>query len=69
VLLVAEVAQAAVGYTQYFTGVPALLVAIHVVGALAVWIAVVRLRLSVWARTAIAAESPGPPPASVLVPA
>lgn len=32
--------QGAVGYTQYFTGVPALLVGIHVFGATAVWIAV-----------------------------
>jgi cytochrome c oxidase assembly protein subunit 15 len=45
VLLVAVVAQGAVGYTQYFTGVPALLVGVHIVGALAVWIAVTRLQL------------------------
>lgn len=46
VLLVAEVAQGAVGYTQYFMGVPPLLVAVHIVGALAVWIAALRLRIS-----------------------
>jgi cytochrome c oxidase assembly protein subunit 15 len=46
VLLVAVVAQGAVGYTQYFTGVPALLVGVHIVGALAVWIAVTRLNLA-----------------------
>jgi cytochrome c oxidase assembly protein subunit 15 len=45
VLLVAVVAQGAVGYTQYFTGVPALLVGVHIVGALAVWIAAIRLNL------------------------
>jgi cytochrome c oxidase assembly protein subunit 15 len=39
------VAQAAVGYTQYFTGVPAVLVAIHVLGSAMVWIAVLWLRL------------------------
>jgi cytochrome c oxidase assembly protein subunit 15 len=44
-LLVVLVAQAAVGYTQYFTGVPALLVGVHIVGALAVWIAAIRLSL------------------------
>jgi cytochrome c oxidase assembly protein subunit 15 len=38
-------AQAAVGYTQYFTGVPAWLVGIHVLGAASVWLAVVWLRL------------------------
>jgi cytochrome c oxidase assembly protein subunit 15 len=37
--------QAAVGYTQYFIGVPAWLVGIHVFGAAAVWVAVLRLRL------------------------
>lgn len=39
-LLVAMVAQGAVGYTQYFTGVPVYLVEVHIVGALAVWLAV-----------------------------
>jgi cytochrome c oxidase assembly protein subunit 15 len=45
VLLAVVVAQAGVGYAQYFTGVPALLVGIHVVGALAVWVAAVRFQL------------------------
>jgi cytochrome c oxidase assembly protein subunit 15 len=45
VLLAVEIAQGAIGYTQYFTGVPALLVAVHVVGALAVWIAALRVKL------------------------
>jgi cytochrome c oxidase assembly protein subunit 15 len=45
VLLVVMVLQAAVGYTQYFTGVPAFLVGIHVFGAASVWIAVLRVRL------------------------
>jgi cytochrome c oxidase assembly protein subunit 15 len=44
-LLLVLLAQAAVGYTQYFTGVPALLVGVHVCGALAVWIAATRLPL------------------------
>ncbi|HVL03452.1 MAG TPA: COX15/CtaA family protein [Acidimicrobiales bacterium] len=39
--------QAAVGYTQYFTGVPALLVGVHILGAIAVWIAVVHVNLVV----------------------
>lgn len=46
VLLVAEVAQAGVGYAQYFAGVPPLVVAVHIVGMLAVWIAVLRVRLA-----------------------
>ncbi|MCU1374632.1 MAG: uncharacterized protein JWO68_1918 [Actinomycetia bacterium] len=45
VLLVVLVAQAAVGYTQYFTGVPAVLVGVHIVGALGVWISAIRLNL------------------------
>jgi cytochrome c oxidase assembly protein subunit 15 len=46
VLLGVLVAQAAVGYAQYFTAVPPLLVAIHILGAVAVWIATLRLVLS-----------------------
>lgn len=45
-LLVVLVAQGAVGYTQYFTGVPAALVGVHVLGATLVWVAVVRVHLS-----------------------
>jgi cytochrome c oxidase assembly protein subunit 15 len=46
-LLVVLVAQGAVGYTQYFTGVPAVLVGVHVAGAIAVWWAATHLLLSV----------------------
>ena len=46
-LLVAVVAaQAAIGWTQYFTGVPEVLVGFHVAGATALWMAVVKMRLS-----------------------
>jgi cytochrome c oxidase assembly protein subunit 15 len=44
-LLVAIVVQGAIGYTQYFNGVPALLVGLHIVGALAVWITATRFNL------------------------
>ncbi len=37
VLLVAMVAQGMIGYTQYFTHLPALLVGFHVLGATVVW--------------------------------
>ncbi|MXV90563.1 MAG: heme A synthase [Acidimicrobiia bacterium] len=40
-------AQAAIGYLQYFTGVPPLLVGIHIAGAAALWTAVLRLHLAV----------------------
>ena len=45
-LLAVLVAQAAIGYVQYFTGVPAVLVGFHVAGATAVWVAVLRLHLA-----------------------
>jgi len=45
ILLAVLVAQAAVGYIQYAAGVPALLVALHVLGAACVWVAVLRFHL------------------------
>ncbi|HET7719760.1 MAG TPA: COX15/CtaA family protein, partial [Acidimicrobiales bacterium] len=45
VLLAVLVAQAAIGYTQYFIGVPALLVGFHVAGAVLVWVAALRFAL------------------------
>lgn len=42
-LLTVLVLQGAVGYTQYFTGVPPLLVGLHVLGASLVWVAVLNL--------------------------
>ena len=43
--MVLAVAQAAIGYTQYFTGVPAVLVGFHVALATGLWIATVQLWL------------------------
>ena len=43
----AAIAQSILGYTQYFTGVPALLVGLHIFGATAVWIAVLRWHLGI----------------------
>jgi cytochrome c oxidase assembly protein subunit 15 len=45
VLLAVMFAQGAIGYTQYFTKLPALLVAVHIAGATALWITVLRFRL------------------------
>ena len=47
VLLAVLVAQTVVGYVQYFTGVPVLLVGVHIAGAAAVWVAVVGFRVAV----------------------
>ena len=44
-LLIVLVSQAAVGYVQYFSDVPPLLVGIHVAGATTLWITVVRYYL------------------------
>jgi cytochrome c oxidase assembly protein subunit 15 len=43
VLLAVVLGQGVIGYVQYFTGVPGGLVAIHVAGACAVWVATLRL--------------------------
>jgi cytochrome c oxidase assembly protein subunit 15 len=47
-LLVLVVAQGALGYTQYFNGVPALLVGIHVAGATAVFSATLAVLLAMY---------------------
>lgn len=60
-------AQAAVGYSQYFTGVPAILVGIHIAGAVAVWTIALQFRLGLVDRGRL-----GSPPAAderALVPA
>jgi len=44
---VIALAQGAIGYVQYFTGIPEVLVAAHLLGATLVWIAAWRIRLSV----------------------
>ena len=46
VLAAVLLAQGVVGYVQYFTGVPAALVLVHVAGATAVWWAATRVALS-----------------------
>ncbi len=64
VLLVVLIAQAGVGYAQYFNGVPVVLVGIHIFGAVCVWVAALRLALGmqqpaavVTTRTVMARES------------
>lgn len=42
-LLVVAVAQGAIGYTQYFTGVPVVLVAVHIIGAVSMFLALCNL--------------------------
>jgi len=48
IFLGVSLAQGAIGYTQYFTGIPEALVAAHLAGATIFWIAAWRIRLSVF---------------------
>lgn len=62
VLVGVLLAQAAVGYTQYFTGVPVVLVGVHILGAILVWVAVIHLNVVVAdPATAIEDDNPAPP--------
>ncbi|MFE0775133.1 heme A synthase [Streptomyces sp. NPDC058861] len=58
-LLIVLLAQGGIGYVQYFTGVPEVLVAAHMLGSSLMWIAVLRLALSMRER----------PPAAPAIPA
>lgn len=57
VLLVACI-QAAIGYIQYFNGIPALLVGLHIAGATALWVAVIWFYLGLSVRPAVVASDP-----------
>jgi cytochrome c oxidase assembly protein subunit 15 len=47
IFAVIALGQGAIGYIQYFTGIPEILVAAHLLGATLVWIAAWRIRLTV----------------------
>ena len=55
-VLVVGVLQAAVGYTQYFTGVPVMLVGLHILGATCLWIAVLWFYLGLFETTPVGRE-------------
>ncbi|MEV4425796.1 COX15/CtaA family protein [Streptomyces sp. R-07] len=57
-LLLVLLGQGVIGYVQYFTGVPELLVAAHMLGSSLMWIAVLRLALSLRERPL---DAPGIP--------
>ncbi|MBT2450072.1 heme A synthase [Streptomyces sp. ISL-43] len=57
-LLIVLLAQGAIGYVQYFTKVPEALVAAHMLGSCLVWIAVLRLALSLRERPSAQAGIP-----------
>jgi cytochrome c oxidase assembly protein subunit 15 len=62
-----EAGQGVVGYTQYFTHLPVLLVAVHMLGACLVWVAAVRLLLAMRVRHAVPAPDPTDPAASAAL--
>jgi heme a synthase len=59
-LLLILLAQGAIGYVQYFTDTPEVLVGLHMLGSCLMWIAVLRLAVTMRERPANAAESPAP---------
>ena len=58
VLLWLMAAQGFIGYTQYFTNLPALLVEFHIVGATAVWVAMIWHNLNLFERRVPGAAEP-----------
>lgn len=60
IMLAALGSQGVIGYVQYFTHLPAGLVWVHVTGSVLVWIAVLRLFLTVRARTPVNSARTGP---------
>lgn len=57
-LLIVLLAQGGVGYVQYFTDVPEILVGVHMLGSALTWIAVLRLALSLRERPVTEPEIP-----------
>ncbi|GAA3766890.1 COX15/CtaA family protein [Streptomyces chiangmaiensis] len=58
--------QGAIGYVQYFTHLPELLVGLHMFGSCLVWIGVLRVLLSLRERPEVRAGLPGPSAESAL---
>ncbi|GGW94096.1 COX15/CtaA family protein [Streptomyces chryseus] len=56
-LLIVLLAQGGIGYVQFFTGVPEILVGAHMLGSSLMWVAVLRLALSLRERPPAAAET------------
>ncbi|GAA1164847.1 COX15/CtaA family protein [Streptomyces hebeiensis] len=60
-LLLVLLAQGAIGYVQFFTDSPEILVGLHMLGSALVWIAVLRVAMSVRERPVTTAEKPARP--------
>lgn len=61
VIAVVVLAQAAIGYIQYFNDIPPVLVGFHIAGATAIWAAVVAYYLALTTRTEPPSGSQDPP--------
>ncbi|MXM63074.1 heme A synthase [Streptomyces sp. HUCO-GS316] len=59
-LFLVLLAQGVIGYVQYFTNLPEVLVGLHMLGSCLVWIAVLRVRLALRERPETAIDLPGP---------
>lgn len=53
-------AQGVIGYVQYFTDLPEVLVGLHMFGSAVMWIWVLRVALSLRERPEVAVDLPGP---------
>jgi cytochrome c oxidase assembly protein subunit 15 len=55
IFLAIALSQGAIGYTQYFTGVPEVLVGMHMLGATLVWISITQFSIStnIWQRKSV----------------
>lgn len=59
-LLVVLLFQGVIGYVQYFSGLPEILVALHMLGSCLVWIVVLRILLAMRERPLVEPGIPGP---------
>ena len=59
-LFVILLAQGVIGYVQYFTNLPELLVGLHMLGSALVWIGVLRVLLALRERAQATVDLPGP---------
>ncbi|WP_069771117.1 MULTISPECIES: heme A synthase [unclassified Streptomyces] len=59
-LFLVLLAQGVIGYVQYFTDLPEILVGLHMLGSALVWIAVLRVPLALRERSATTVDLPGP---------
>ncbi|MFJ9667133.1 heme A synthase [Streptomyces sp. NPDC101219] len=65
-LFVILLLQGVIGYVQYFTDLPEVLVGLHMFGSCVMWIWVVRLLLSLRERPEVVPDVPGPSPEATL---